>query len=394
MTLEDKMRIEERYAYLDRMKRRYDRANRAEKVQLLDEMQAMTGLHRKSLLRLMRPPKVERKPRRKQRGRQYSPQVDDAIRVIRETLDGICPERLTPALPEMATHLARFGELQVNDDLLQELQTISVSTVARIVQRISQDEPRLPQRRGRPRYAPGVAGQIPVRVIPWDESEPGHFEVDSVIHCGSDASGDHVCTIQMIDVATGWSERVAVLGRSEQEVAAGFVTIVSRCPFPILEVHPDNGPEFMNAHLFRFFGQLVSGVRWSRSRPYYKNDNRMVEQKNHTLVRAYLEHVPLRSREQRDMVNDLYNDMWLYYNFFQPVLRQIAKETIIMSDGIAHTHRAHDQAKTPLQRLLATQALSPEEGQALWAIRDMINPRELRHTIDTKLQAIFRTVSA
>ena len=102
------------------------------------------------------------------------------------------------------------------------------------------------------------------------------------------------------------------------------MTIVSRCPFPIPEVHAapiaprDNGPEFMNAHLYRFFGQLLSGVQWSRSRPYHKNDNRMVEQKNRTLVRAYLGHLPLRSRQQREMLSDPYGDMWLYHNFFQP----------------------------------------------------------------------------
>jgi hypothetical protein len=392
MTTEDKMTIEERYKYLSRMQRRYDQADKAEKSRLLDEMQTMTGMHRKALLRLLRHPGMARKARRKQRGRRYSAQVDDAIRVIRETLDGICPERLTPALPEMARHLARFGELQVTDSLLQELGTISVATVGRIVQRITQDEPRLPQRRGRPRYAPGVAAQIPTRVIPWDEREPGHFEVDSLVHCDGDVSGDHVWTLQMIDVATAWSERVAVFGRGEQEVAAGFVTIVSRCPFPILEVHPDNGPEFMNAHLYRFFGQLLSGVQWSRSRPYHKNDNRMVEQKNSTLVRAYLGHLPLRSRQQRDLLNDLYGDMWLYYNFFQPVLRQVAKTTIITPAGIAHTQRQHDQAKTPLQRLLETQVLPPDRSQALEDLYRMINPRELRRTIDTKLQAIFRTV--
>jgi len=363
MTPEDKMTIEERYKYLSRMKRRYDQASKAEKSRLLDEMRAITGMHRKALLRLLRAAVLEHKPRHVQRGRHYSPQVDDAIRVIGETLNWVCAERMTPILPEMARHLAQFGELSPDEALLQELETISVSTVGRIVQRVRQDEPRLPQRRGHRHYPKGIAAQIPTRVIPWDESTPGHFEVDSIMHCEGDAHADYVFTVQMIDVATAWSERVAVYGRSEQEVAAGFVTIVSRCPFPILELHPDNGPEFMNDHLYRFFGQLVSGIAWSRSRPYQKNDNRFVEQKNNSLVRAYLGHAPLVSREQRDLLNDLYEDMWLYYNFFQPVLRQVSKETMITPAGIAHTRRKHDEAKTPLQRLLATKILPQSKAR-------------------------------
>jgi hypothetical protein len=392
MTTDDKMTIEERYLYLNRMKRRYDQADKAGKSRLLDEMETMTGLHRKALVRLLRHVTLERKARREQRGRQYSAQVDDAIRVIGETLDWVCPERLTPALPEMARHLAQFGELQASAELLQELGSISVSTVGRIVNRIRQDDPRLPQRRGLPHYARGVGAQIPMRIIPWNETVPGHFEVDSVLHCDGDTRGDYVCTIQMIDVATAWSERVAVYGRSEKEVAAGFVTIISRCPFPILELHPDNGPEFINAHLMRFFGKLVSDLIWSRSRPYEKNDNRFVEQKNYTLVRAYLGNAPLTSREQRDLLNDLYQDMGLYYNLFQPVLRQIAKETVRLPSGICRTRRQHDEAKTPLQRLLDAHILTSDQSTTLLQTREMINPRQLRRTIDSKLDAIFRTL--
>lgn len=388
--MEDQMTVDERYAYLRRMHRRYVQASKQEKSRLLDEMCIMTGLHRKSLIRLLSRPTLQRQPRRRQRGKRFGPPVDDAIRLIGQTLDWVCAERLTPALAPTALQLVRFGEMQLPDELLHDLQTISISQVARIAQRVQQDEPRLPQRRGRARPARGVQADIPMRVIPWDESEPGHFEVDAVVHAGPQTRGDCVLTLQMIDVATAWSERVAVLGRSERAVCAGFAHILSRCPIPILELHPDNGSEFLNPHLLAFFGKERVNVRWSRSRPYHKNDNRFVEQKNATLVRAYLGRTAFTTRRERDLINALYETMWQYYNFFQPVLRQVRKETTFDAQGHAHTHRKHDRARTPLERLLESGILSAEAQQDLVALYELLNPLALHCTIEAQLQRLWQ----
>ncbi len=110
--------------------------------------------------------------------------------------------------------------------------------------------------------------------IPWDIHEPGHFEVDLVHHGGDSSAGEYVHTVQLIDVATGWSERVVVLGRGQAAMEVGFRHILERLPFPIKELHPDNGSEFFNHHLVRFWKEKVVGVTLSRSRPYQKNDNR------------------------------------------------------------------------------------------------------------------------
>ena len=119
-----------------------------------------------------------------------------------------------------------------------------------------------------------------MRRIPWNEQQPGHFEVDAVHHCGQSSSGHYVHTVQMVDVATGWTEQVATLGRSSLVMEDGFRRILARLPFPVLEIHPDNGSEFLNAHLVRFWKDTVKDVTLSRSRPFHKNDNRFVEQKN------------------------------------------------------------------------------------------------------------------
>ena len=303
MPNEEKMSIDERRKYLWLIRKRYLKGNKIERGSLLDEMEAVTALHRKSLISLMSG-SLERKPRRKQRGRTYGPEVDDALRVISESFDHICAERLQPNLVWMATLLAQHGEIEVSQLLLDQLSRISVSTVRRILSRLRQDEPRLP-RKG-PSQANRVAREIPMRRIPWNERQPGHFEVDTVHHCGVSSSGHYVHTIQMVDVATGWAEQVATLGRSYTVMEDGFRRILARLPFPVLEIHPDNGSEFLNAHLVRFWKESVKGVTLSRSRPFHKNDNRFVEQKNSTLVRAYLGLARFDTVAQTNAINQLY----------------------------------------------------------------------------------------
>ncbi len=222
MSTNDRMTIDERRKYLRMMQKRYFQASRKERGRLLDEMEAVTELHRKSLVRLIRSD-LKRRPRRRQRGRTYGPEVDDALRVIAESTDYICAERLAPNLTWLAEHLAAHGELQTSPPLLEQLERISVSTVERILARIRQDEPRLPRRSPRPTNS--LLRDVPMKRIPWHEQEPGHFEVDLVHHCGPSASGEYVCTIQMVDVATAWSERVAILGRSYLVVEDGFTRI-------------------------------------------------------------------------------------------------------------------------------------------------------------------------
>jgi hypothetical protein len=391
MTKEVKMTIDERRKYLERMKKRYGQADRKTKAQLLDEMEVVTQLHRKSLIRLMNG-SLRRKPRRRQRGKTYGGDVDDALRVIYESFDGICAERLTPNLVWMARHLAQHGELQATPRLLGQLNCISTSTVQRRLDRIQQDQPRLPRKRPRPRR--GLLKDIPMRRLPWTLVEPGHIETDLVHHCGPTAAGEYVCTLQMIDVATGWSERRAVLGRSYLVMEDAFCVILPRLPFPLLEIHPDNGSEFFNHHMLRFWGNLVQGVTLSRSRPYQKNDNPRVEQKNYTLVRAYLGYERLDTVAQVLAVNRLYEKMWAYYNLFQPVMHLVEKDIVQQKGQATRVRRRHDKARTPFDRLCDTDAILPAHRQQLEALRDSINPRRLRLDIYNDIDHILNLPGA
>jgi hypothetical protein len=368
------------------MKERYVKAGRKAKGQLLDEMEVVTGLDRKTLIRLMKG-HLARKPRSRERGTIYGPQVDDALRVIYESSDYICAERLTPNLVWMACHLAKHGELEVTPLLLAQLEQISISTAQRRLRRIRQDQPRLPRPKPKPRSK--LLRGIPMRRLPWTILEPGHLETDLVHHCGASASGEYVCTLQMIDVATGWSERRAVLGRSYLVMEDAFRYILARLPFPMLEIHPDNGSEFFNHHMLRFWGDIVQGVTISRSRPFHKNDNPRVEQKNSTLVRAYLGYDRIDSVVQVLALNALYDKMWVYYNLFQPVMHLIEKEVIQEDGQPARVKRHHDEARTPFDRLCQTDAILPEHREQLEALRDAINPRRLRQEIYDAIEHLF-----
>ena len=388
MSTEEKMTIDERRKYLRIMKKRYIQAGRKEKTHLLDEMEAITGLHRKSLIRLMNS-SLERQPRSRERGESYGPEVDAALRVIYEAFDYICADRLTPNLVWMACHLARHGELELTPSLLEQLGQISTSTVERKLKHIVPEQPRLPRRKG-PRRVNRLLRTIPMTRIPWNEQEPGHFEVDLVHHCGPTAAGEYVCSLQMIDVATAWSERAAVLGRSYLVMEDAFLCILARLPFPVLEIHPDNDSAFFNHHMLRFWGERVRGVHLSRSRPYHKNDNRFAEQKNRTLIRAYLGYERLDTVAQTLALNHLYDRMWLYYNFFQPVMRLVEKVFIpTAEDQPARIQRRYDQARTPFDRLCETGVLQEEEQQRLETLRDQTNPRTLRREIYKLIDQLF-----
>jgi hypothetical protein len=392
MSIDEKMSINERYKYLRTMQKRYKQADREGKQQLLDEMEAVTGQHRKHLIRQMNGG-LERQSRQRQRGRTYGAEVRNAVGVIAESLDHICAERLKPNLVWMAQHLATHGELQTTPDLLDRRERVSISTVRRLQSQSPRDLPRLP-RKG-PERANLLAREIPAGRIPWQLQEPGHFEVDLVHHCGISASGHYVHTLQMIDVATGWSERVAVLGRSYLVIQDGFKRILARLPFRVLEVHPDNGSESLNDHLLRFWRDTAQIGHLSRSRAWHKNDNRFVEQKNDSLVRAYLGYDRLDTVQHTNLLNQLYDLMWLYYNGFQPVMRLAEKIVLPTVDGQgARIKRRFDDARTPFDRLCTSGKLDECQRERFQALRDQTNPRQLRQHIYDRLDQLFALPNA
>lgn len=388
----DKMSINERLAYLRVMQERYLKANRKDKAALLSQMEDVCGYHRKYLIARMNSPDLSRHKRRRERSRTYGMEVEEAVRLVADALDWICAERLQPCLARMAQHLARHDHLTLTPELLAQLEKISVSTVRRILQRSARPAGALPHvRRGR-RPDLAVQSLVPVHVIPWQEPEPGHFEADLVHHRSApDQEGPFVCTLNLVDILTGWSERFAILGYESATLWKALQAFKERCPIPVREVHCDNGPEFLNYALISQFGAQMQESQLTRGRPGFKNDNRFVEQKNSSIIRAYLGRLALHTAEQRALLDQIYLNMGCYYNLFQPVLRQTSRQIARGSDGVCRIVRTQDRAATPLERLLRAKPPLPQElAERLLALYHDTDPLALKRLIHRQLGELAR----
>lgn len=377
MSETEPMSVDERRKYIHKMRERYRKGSKKEKGKLLDEIEAVTEMHRKSVIRILNG-QLSRRKRSRERGRAYGVEVDDAIRVIALSLDYPCAERLKPNLVWMARHLASHQELLVSEETLKKLEQVSCSTLKRVLKRVGRSQPKMTTQQPKRPKRTGIHKAYPMRKIPWNEPETGHFEVDLVHHCGEAATGDYIHTIQMVDVATGWCEIAAVMGRSYQVMKNGFAFMLSRLPIPVVELHPDNGSEFFNQHLLRFWKHAVIDAEITRSRPYQKNDNRFIEENNHSLVRAYVGHDRFDTQDQLKTLRLLYEHLWLYHNFFQPVMR--LQEKIYLNEF--QYQRKYDQAKTPYDRLKEKNILDKNWMQQLDDLRSRTNPMAVREQID------------
>jgi hypothetical protein len=352
---------------------------------MLDEMVAYTGLHRKSLIRRLKSD-LTRKGRSRERGRTYGPEVDAALLKLWEACDFVCAERLQPVLVETGQLLARHRELRLSPQLEAQLGQMSVSTVRRHLPAAP------PTHRPRRSKAPQNRYQqeVPAYRIPRDIADPGHLELDLVHHCGEATVGEYVHSLQLVDVATGWSVRRAILGRSRLVVVDALAFLLPLLPFPLRELHPDNGSEFLNHMLAELLDQDYPDCLLSRSRSSTPNDNRLVEQKNGSLIRHYLGDRRLDSVAQTDALNAFYARMEPFHNLIQPVMKQIAKAWVPATEHRpGFVRRRHDTPRPPLQRLCDILGHDHASTQELIQQRDGINPLALRRAIYCDRDFIF-----
>jgi len=384
MSETEAMNIDERRKYIHKMWGRYRQSKKLDKGRLLDEIEAVTGMHRKAIIRLLNG-RLSRKKRSRERGREYGVEVSNAVRVIARSLDYPCAERLQPNLMWMAQHLQTHGELRIGKEDQEKLERISVSTLKRMLKLVRRSESKLATQLPRRPQNNSLRKQYPMSKIAWDIAEVGHFEVDLVHHGGESAVGEYIHTLHMLDIATGWSEIVAVFGRSYRVMADGFDHILARLPFEVQEIHPDNGVEFFNQNLLRYWKEKAPDLQLSRSRPYQKNDNRFVEENNHSLIRAYIGHDRLDTQAQLKVLRQLHEKLWLYHNFFQPVMRLQEKEYV----SPLQYRRKYDRAKTPFDRLKEKNILKENIQLQLEALRDQTNPMTLRSQIDALISHLL-----
>jgi hypothetical protein len=384
--------MRERKAVSAAMSVRYCRADKKQKGRLLDELVALTGYNRWYAVGLLRG-KLPRarsatvagvaRPRR--RPRVYDEAVLSALRRIWVILDCLCGKRLAAVLPQTIAVLERHGELALEPVVRQKLCAISAASIDRLLRT---DRQRL-NLRGRSGTKPGtlLKHQIPIRTFAeWDQTQPGFVEIDLVSHDGGSADGDFCQTLDLTDVATGWTETQAVLNKSQLYVFAALCQIRARLPFALRGIDSDNGSEFINHHLVRYAQQ--EQLTFTRGRAYKKNDGCFVEQKNYSIVRRAVGYARYEGATQLRLLNQLYAELRLYTNFFQPVMKLVGKQR----HG-AKVKKVYDQPTTPYQRLLDSQALSRTAKQRLRQQYLELNPAQLKRRI-SQLQARLRKRSA
>jgi hypothetical protein len=365
---------------------RYLKASKTEKQKILDEFTANTGYHRQYAIRVLKHGYKRRSGLHKPKGRTaiYRGEVVEALEQIWETYGRICSKRLHPYLPEGIKVLERCGELRLSTGTKELLLRISRSSIDRCLAPARFNQPH-----GLSTTKPGtlLKKNIPVRTFAdWNEDQPGFLEVDLVAHCGDSTAGQFLNTLTCTDLCTGWTEPIALRRRSQEAVCAAIDAMRQELPFDLLGIDSDNGSEFINDLLYRYC--LDEKITFTRSRPYQKNDQAHVEQKNWSVVRHTVGYDRLESGEQRALLESIYKDLRLYVNFFQPVLKLIGKERI--GNQVI---RKYDTARTPYQRVLEREDVSLTRKARLLNLYLRLNPAELRRRIDEKVAQLWSTVS-
>ena len=362
---------------------RYLKSKKAQKQNVLDEFTAATGYHRKYAVRLLRHGPPRRKSQPKGRHAIYRGEVVQALEQIWEIYGRICSKRLHPYLPEGIRVLARCDELALSVETKELLLHISRSTIDRCLAPARFNHPH-----GLSTTKPGalLKKNIPVRTFTdWNEDKPGFQEIDMVAHCGDTAVGPFLDTLTCTDLCTGWTEPIALRRRSQETVCNSIGAMRPDLPFDLLGIDSDNGSEFINDLLYRYC--LNEKITFTRSRPYKKNDQAHVEQKNWSVVRHTIGYDRLDSDEQYAILQSIYKDLRLYVNFFQPVLKLIGKEHI--GNQVI---RKYDTARTPYQRVLEQADVPVAKKAKLLNQYLCLNPAELRRHIDEHVAKLWSTL--
>lgn len=375
----------EKKAYLKEIKVRYRKASKARKAMILDEFCAVCHFNRKYAIRLLGK-KQGHEPKKSGRRPSYDdPQLIRAIETIWLNADQPCSKRLKALLPLLLPFLDHALK-DVSGHVLALLNQISPSTIDRILK-----ASRIKHPKGLSGTRPGtmLKNQIPIRTGPWDVSGPGFMEADTVAHCGSTLAGDFVWSLTMSDIYSGWTECRAVWNKGSVGVKKQIESIEQGLPFPLLGFDCDNGSEFLNHHLWRYFSEHPGKPAFTRSRPYKKNDNAHVEQKNWSHVRQLFGYDRFADQKLVELMNDLYSKEWvLMQNFFMPSFK--LKEKCRIGSRYRKTYFAPE---TPCQRLLDCPSVPEETKERLSLTLSSLNPFEVRCNIDRKLKDIFKHVS-
>lgn len=377
----NKMSLPSRIEYLKKVKPRYLKASKEEKSNMLDEFCENTGYVRKYAIRRLASQNAVSIPKtiNRKRGCFYTNEDILWLSKIWEIMDYPCGQRLAPVLAEMVNILISFNELAIPSSIAEKLKNIKSDTINK---RLKPYKVKL-RRKINSTTRPGslLKKQIPIRTISWDEMRIGCCELDIVAHCGDSAQGEFINSLTLTDILTGWTENTAFIGKAQKRIIDGLDNIQNRIPFSLRAIDPDNGSEFINWQLFNYC--MGREIEFTRGRPYQKNDNAHVEQKNWTHVRKVFGYKRRETEYELSIMNNLYeNELRLYKNFFMPNVKLIDKKR--MGKHGEKIKKIYDKAKTPYQRVLECSQVEEKTKETLREQYKRLNPAELRRNILSK----------
>lgn len=368
------MSLASKREYLECVRGRYLRGGKRHKTLILDELCRVFGCARKHGIRLF----SSKRTRQKRPGPvpEYGPEVLGVLKKIWLLSDQLCSKRLKAAMPLW---------LQFESDLTEELEAkllaISPAQIDRLLKPVRANYPGLRRHLTRPGSL--ISRQIPVRCGNEDITEPGYLEVDTVAHGGETCSGDYIWTVTFTDIHTGWTEVRANWNRTAAGILEKVKALEAELPFEIKGFDSDNGGEFINYALYEYLSK--KRVKFTRSRPYKKNDNAHVEQKNWTHVRQLLGNERLEQPELVELINDLCRNEWRrYQNFFRPSFK--LKRKIRVGGKV---RKEYETPETPYSRVMRSQGVTQEAKEKLRKEFESCNPHELKRLVEKKLKKIF-----
>lgn len=358
-------------------KERYRWATRREKTILLDEFTQVTGLNRcyaRTVLRSAPPTNIVKLKIKKKKPPLYDEKVRDALQKIWEILDRVCSKRLVKALAETLRNLEKFQVLKLDKETKKKLLQVSSATIDRLLKPARKKLGRKgTSMTKQPKY---LIDKIPIKTFgEWTNPVTGYTQIDLIAHNGGNVFGGFYYTLCATDISTGWTICILVKDKTKLQMLKSLIRMKNTLPFPLLGIHSDNGAEFINETVLAFARKY--DIEFTRGRPYKKNDNPHVEQKNYTVVRRNTGYLRLENKEHAAILNELYSYLNLYNNYFLPVM--ILKEKHrIGSKAI----RIYDEPTTPLRRLLKKAEFSQDLKKQLQKEFNNLNLFELKNKIN------------
>jgi len=376
------MDMQSRKQYLQAVQKDYLKAGRLEKQRLLDEAEHRTGLDRNYITQRLSA-KTQWRPieKRKPRPKEFGSELVEPLVRIWDIFDEACGQRLASSIADELERLRDFGEVFATDGQAAQLKKMSARTIDRLLEH--ERSVRLIAEKYIRNDMPLLYQKIPTKLSDeWDRNLLGQIQVDGVEHCGASAQGEYVNTINSVDIASYWWEGSAVMGKGKERALGAIKEDRKRSPINWKEMHPDNGMSFINYFVYDYANETK--LEFSRSRPFKKNDNCFVEQNNSRNVRRVVGHVRYDTLKEMNIINDLYrNELRLYKNFFQPVMRLETKERLK-----GHIHREYQIAKTPYRYLMDHPDTPAEVKIKLQAQYESLNPADLKRKIEAKLKLL------